>query len=452
MNACELVDHIRSGPASLRLCTPLRFRPRRLHRYNPCDFNDLLKALRCSETIRNVFGLSRLTMGISEEQWVRLVKTIGSIKGLEYLTLNCTPGSHDFDPFHAVADAVKNAHSLVRLIASVNWRSPSFPRDPSGMFALAKALRQHTNLQEFTWLDSCSPGQLKAMNSAVDPVLRALPACPHLRKVSILTECGSADGMKNLLQLQSTTDLCVRLNTEHWLPVVDEIRLGRCHVVSLTLIVALEATRSEATEAVKALASAILLDQTLEHLTLEMEDVFTDEAGVALAEALTVNKHLRMITLPVAALGVEAYEAFSAMLRVNTSLVLMLPSFETAGADEKLHASRKQMVIEQRLNKAGRGRLMVSKETTREDYVDALHRLNTCNVDDSHAFRVSCLYSLLRLNPSVLCVSERGGSKRACLWRKPYARGAGEQFVKWWLVVAIFCTVWIAVRRVEVGG
>jgi hypothetical protein len=405
MNARELVDHIRSGPASLLLLDKLRFRPRRLHRSNPCDFNDLLKALRCSETIRDVYGVSRLTMGISGEQWVRLVKTIGSIKGLEYLTLYCEPGSHDFDPFHAVADAVKNAHSLVRLIVSVNWRSPSFPRDPSGMFALAKALREHTNLQEFTWVDSFFPYQLEAMNSAVDPVLRALPACPHLRKVTILTECGSADGMKSLLQLQSTTEVRVRLKAEHWLPVVDEIRSGRCHVASLTLIVALEATRPEATEAVKALASAIRLDQTLEHLTLEMEDVYTDDAGVALAEALTVNKHLRMINLSEATLGVEAYEAFSAMLRVNTSLVLKLPSFETAGADEKLHASRKQMVIEQRLNKAGRGRLMVSNQTTREDYVYALHRLNTCNVDDSHAFRVSCLYSLLRLNPSVLCLS-----------------------------------------------
>jgi hypothetical protein len=109
------------------------------------------------------------------------------------------------------------------------------------------------------------------------------------------------------------------------------------------------------------------------------------------------------------------------------------------------------MVIEQQLNEAGRGRLKGSNQTTKEDYVDALHRLDTDNVDDSHAFRVSCLYSLLHLNPSVVCVSERG-SKRSCLRRKPYARGAGEQFVKWSLVVAIFFTVWIAVRRVEVGG
>lgn len=41
--------------------------------------------------------------------------------------------------------------------------------------------------------------------------------------------------------------------------------------------------RSEATEATKALASAIRLDRSLEHLTLMMENGFTDEAGVALS-------------------------------------------------------------------------------------------------------------------------------------------------------------------------
>jgi hypothetical protein len=406
MSARDLVDHIRSGPTSLLLLDKLCFR-RRSGDTSPCNFNEIIRALRCNETIRDVYGVSRRKMGISKEQWVRMVNTIGSMKGIKYLTLKCEPGSHDFDTFQAVADAVNNAHSLVRLILSVDWRLASFPRHPSGMFALTKALREHTNLQEFTWVDITSPDQLEAMNSAaVDPVLQALPLCPHLRKVTVLTGCGSADAMRSLLQLQTTTELNVRLNMEQLLAVADEIRCGRCRVVSLILIVALQATRSEATEAVKALASAIRLDRTLEHLTLEMQDVFTDEAGVALAEALTVNKHLRTIELLQATLGVRAYEAFSAMLRVNTSLVLKLPPFERAGVDEKLLASRKQMVIEQRLNRAGRGRLLASSSrATREEYVDALHRLGTTNINDSPAFRLSCLYSLLRLNPSVICVS-----------------------------------------------
>jgi hypothetical protein len=408
MSARELVDHIRSGPTSLLLDCKLRFR-RRSGDTNPCNFNELIQALRCNETIREVGVVSRLEIGIAKKQWVRLVKTIGSMKGIKYLILNCEPGSHDFDTFQAVADAINNAHSLIELVLIVDWNSASSPRHPSGVFALAKALREHTNLQDFTWIDINSPNQLEALNSAaVDPVLRVLPWCPYLRKVNVLTECGSVDAMKSLLQLQSTTELRVQLNTEQWLAVADEIRFGRYIVVSLTLIVAHQTTRSDATEAVKAVASAIVLDQTLEHLTLEMEDVFTDEAGVALAEALTVNKHLRTINVSGAAtLGVPSYEAFRAMLRVNTSLVLKLPQFKKAGVDEKLLASRKHMVIEQRLDTVGGRPLASSSRTTREEYIHALHRLDICNADDSHAFRISCLYSLLRLNPSLICVSRK---------------------------------------------
>jgi hypothetical protein len=427
MHVRELVDLIRSGPASLKLFEPIRSHYEQTidwqHRSNPCDFNDLLQALRCNETIQDLWlGVSTPTMDISEEQWVSLVKTIGSMKGIKYLALKCAPGSRDFDPFHAVADAVNNAHSLIGLILSIDWISSSFPNDPSGVFALAKALREHTNLQEFTWNDLHSRDQLRAMNSAtVDPVLRAVPVCPHLQKVTIFSQCGSTDAMKNLLQLQTTTELNVRLNMEQLLAVADEIRCGRCRVVSLDLGVADRATRSEVTEGIKAVASAIVLDQTLEHLTLHMEDMaleiqdlFTDEAGVALAEALTINKHLRTIELFDATLGVRTYEAFSATLRVNTSLILKLPPFKRHGADEKLVSSWKQMVIEQRLNEVGRGRLLASSSrATREEYLHALHRLDFCDDDDddddddAHAFRISCLYSLLRLNPSLICVSRK---------------------------------------------
>ena len=78
--------------------------------------------------------------------------------------------------------------------------------------------------------------------------------------------------------------------------VANEIRRGRCNVQTLTLIM-LQGARSEATEAAKAVASAIQLDRNLEQIYLQMENGFTDEAGVALAEALTVNKTLRMIRL-----------------------------------------------------------------------------------------------------------------------------------------------------------
>jgi hypothetical protein len=408
MNPRELVDHIRSGPAELVLDEPLRFRRRT--RSNPCDFNEFLQALRSSETIRDVNCKSQLQLGITDDEWVLLVKTIGSIKGIQILRFVCGSGSRAFRPFQAVADAVNSAYSLREL--DIGLSSASLPRDPSGMIALANALREHTSVQEFTWADQCS--RLEAAQiTALDPVLQSLTSWSHLRKATIMTGCASTDAMQNLLHLHKATNLRLILKTEQWLAVADEIRQGNCNVQTL-LLAMIQVTRSEATEAVKAVASAIRLDQNLTHLIFRIEDGFTDEAGVALAEALTVNKTLRQVCLSVKPvftgnpafpntdeLGAPAYEAFSAMLRGNTNLNLYLPPFRFAGGDRRLRESQKQMEIEQRLNQVGRGRLLASSShTTTEEWVDALHELSTFNVN-SLAFDVSCLYSLLRLNPAI---------------------------------------------------
>jgi hypothetical protein len=103
-------------------------------------------------------------------------------------------------------------------------------------------------------------------------------------------------------------------------------------------------------------------------------------------------------------LGAPAYEAFSAMLGVNTSLILELPPFGNTVDDERLVDSHNQMCLEQRLNHVGRGGLLSSSQTTREQWVDALHKLSTYDdddVNDSPLFFVSCVYSLLRLQPAI---------------------------------------------------
>jgi hypothetical protein len=266
-------------------------------------------------------------------------------------------------------------------------------------------------LQDFFWAEFGSRLEAEQI-TPLDPVLRALPGCSHLREVTILTECASADAMKSLLQLPSAANLHLVLEKEHWSAVADEIRRGRCNVRSLDLAMH-RGGISDATEAVKAVASGIRWDCNLEHLYLQLENGFTDEAGMALAEALTVNNTLRQIALSTsvrshrkvrkkATLGTHSYEAFAAMLRVNTDLVLKLPPLETTGEDARLLECRDQMRIEQRLNHVGRGRLLASIQTTREEWVEFLHELNSRDVDDPRAFRVSCLYSLLRLNPSVV--------------------------------------------------
>jgi hypothetical protein len=99
-------------------------------------------------------------------------------------------------------------------------------------------------------------------------------------------------------------------------------------------------------------------------------------------------------------LGAQAYEAFAAMLRINTSIDLDVPTFN-ANFGAITHFD--QMHFEMRLNEIGRGRLLASSQTPREEWIIALQELNAPKGEDP--FEVGCLYSLLRLNPSV-CLLE----------------------------------------------
>jgi hypothetical protein len=392
MNPRELLDHIRSGPANLVLNEPLRFRRRK--RSSPCDFNEFLQALQASETIREVICFPHHMLGIAEDEWVLLVKTIGRIKDIQNLEFTCKDGSRDFHPFQAIAEAVNSAHSHHNL--RINLEGENFPIDSSGINALANALRKHTALRTFSWIDFCSRMEAAQSSAALDPLLRALSACSHLQKITIMTEFASADAIRNLLQLLTDTDLRLSLTPAHWLAVADDIRQGRCNIKQLALWM-VRSSSSGATEAVKVVASAIQEDRYLESLELRMEDAFTDEAGVALAEALTINQTLSILLLDdsffsrarshtKASLGAQAYEAFGAMLRVNTSIELDLP--DEALDDERDIEHFTQMLIEQRLNE-----LLMSSQTPREEWVDALQGLNA--LDDEFLFVVSCLYILL---------------------------------------------------------
>jgi hypothetical protein len=95
------------------------------------------------------------------------------------------------------------------------------------------------------------------------------------------------------------------------------------------------------------LASAIKLDRKLEHPVLSFGvHGWTIAASVALVEAFAANTSLCTGSLFEAILGVQAYQAFSVMLHVNTSLFPTLPRFQTAVADERPVDSHNQMRIE----------------------------------------------------------------------------------------------------------
>jgi hypothetical protein len=189
MNTRELVDHIRSGPALLALDEPLLY-----------HFNECLQALQSSETIRHVRCKSHQQLCITEHEWVLLVKTIGIIKDLHYLELYCRAGSQYFRPFQAIAEAVKSAHSLCGLrIGLCSVTAPGDPSELAALAALANYVRDHAALKEFGWFDFGS-GLEAVQGVTPDVVLRILPACPHLRAVTIMSACASTGAIKNLLQ------------------------------------------------------------------------------------------------------------------------------------------------------------------------------------------------------------------------------------------------------------
>jgi hypothetical protein len=218
---------------------------------------------------------------------VHLVKTLGRIKGIQHLELKYVHGSLDFHPCQVVADAVLNsAHSLLTTLQVLVLRDPRYV-DQSGIVALANALRQHMAFQEFSWYDFCSPQEAQ-QDTSLDPVLQALLACPHLRKVSIRTKCASADAVRNLLHSPTVTTLHLSLKLDRWLAVADEIQRGRCDLQNLTLTMfelASSMATETATEALKEIASAIWQDHNLKCLELRMDNCFMDEA-------LAVNKTL----------------------------------------------------------------------------------------------------------------------------------------------------------------
>jgi hypothetical protein len=426
-----VVDYILSGPAKIEFMMPICF-SNQTHS-NPCDFNDLLQALRSNVTIRQVKCYMCQNMGFTEDEWVLLVQTLGCIAGIQNMCFIIDHVSYYYS-FQAISDAVNSAHSLHTLSISLNQLI--IPGDPSGLTVLANALRQHPVLHSFHWRFFILPPSAQQHDMPPDSVFRALSASPKLQKVSIETTCASADAIRNLLHLRQGTILHLEIEPDHWMTVAEEILQGRCRVRGLVLEMYRGSSERD-TAAVKAIAEAIRRDDNLEGLFLIMRrsSNFSNDAIVALAEALTVNTRLHVVRLhDTYGLGAPAYEAFGAMHRVNTNISLELSPYVNDIGDERRLELYNQMRIEQRLNSAGRGTLLSVDHSPREEWVHALHELNAtnANANESPAFEISCLYSLLRLNPNVcssqvvepttLAVRKAMAAKRmrrGWPWRKP---------------------------------
>ena len=134
---------------------------------------------------------------VQRNEWVILVKTLGSIRDIRILKFYCTHGSDYFNPYQAVAEAVNSAHSLHML--EVCLLGEAFPIAPPGLIALASSLKEHTALQKFTWSDLGYRMRTAPPQFSLDLVLLELPGCPRLLEVFINTQYASASAMKTLL-------------------------------------------------------------------------------------------------------------------------------------------------------------------------------------------------------------------------------------------------------------
>jgi hypothetical protein len=458
MNRRELVDQILNR--DLAACSI------------PYEFNDITRVLQSrllqsSVTIRTVNCRSHREYGISEDKWVLLVQTLGCITGIQNLRFSVNNASHNFRPLQAISNVVRSAHSLRTLGIILNGSElPGgiIPEDPTGLTALTNAIRHLPVLNSFQWLHYRYNHQrlqeAQQHDIVHDTVFQALSSCPKLQKVSIKTTRDSAGAIRKLMQLRSGTILHLTIEADHWMVVADEIRQGRCRLRGLVLSI-YGGYSDRATASVKAIATAIRRDDNLEGLFLIMNNLLSNEASVALAEALTVNTKLRVVRLAdTDALGAPAYQAFRAMHRVNTNVNLELSPRVTDIGDERQFDIYNQMRIEQQVNSAARGTLFSVEhslreeewvnaleqrlnsagrrmrlsvdQSPREEWVNALHELNATNANESPAFQISCLYSLLRLNPNA-CLSQLVESttpalrrtlaarwmRRVCPWRKP---------------------------------
>ena len=399
MHTQELLDYIQSGPEELKLNFRLHFRPRD----RSCSFDDLLDALRANRTIRKVGCHTDMELGVTESEWCRLVRALGSIQGLKRLAVAWRNGSLGFHPLQVVARAVDSANSLHDLTI---FSSAYEQSDPAGEVSLARSLRQHRTLKDF-----CLFAYMQTTTRS--PQLIAAAAC--LRQVRIVNQNLTRDDVRCLSRSLSINKLILEGGVDSWLVIADEIRNGFFRPETLVLVRTTASSAFETAEAIQVILGAIECNSSLRKLSLYSTTGFSDEMGVALAKALTVNTTMVWIDLqntyttsnsayhpsqPPNTLGAEAYKEFIAMLKINMNVRLKLPNLKS-DADSETRVQQSLMRIESNLNEAYCGSLVTSNQTTREEWVNALQRLNDSCKNDGASFHLSCVYSMLQRNPSL---------------------------------------------------
>jgi hypothetical protein len=428
MKPYELFDLIRlNNPNELELKHTLRFRRR--SRSNPCSFDDLLQALQSNESIHTVRCQGKISLGITEEEWFLLVQTLGTILGLRQLSF-LGQDVPNVPPVQAVADAVGSARLLRKLVIG---EGVILFGSRAGFVALCHNIGSCClELEQVEWQgkfrSTWENRENRDANNCLDPLLQALAVCPRLQRVRVWTDAvnyvtpqavrellvRSPDGAAGSPSPGGAVLECLDLKTTEWEAVAEQIGQDSCRPIKTLQLSTLRCPGSGALS----LARAVGQNRHLQSLTLRVGTGFTDAVGVALAQALQVNTTLRELVLmdqwdygfrTTDHMNVSAYQAMRKMLRVNTNVVLKLPDLDSGWGSSILVDTVRpyydQVRIEMRLNAAGRGGLMlVGSQASRAAWINTLYELiaQDDEVDnDIYGLKVDCLYTLLKLNPSL---------------------------------------------------
>jgi hypothetical protein len=409
MKPYELFDLIRlNNPNELELKHTLRFRRR--SRSNPCSFDDLIQALQSNESIRTVRCQGNISLGITQEEWFLFVQTLGKIPALRQLSF-LGQDVPNVPPVQAVADAVGSA----RLLRTFQiGEGVILFGSKTGFESLCHNIGSCClELEQLEWQgkfrSTWEIRENRDTNNCLDPLFHALALCPRLKRVQICTDA------VNYVTPQAVRELLVRapalqyldLKTTEWAAVAEIIGQESCHIQTLKL----STLRCPGAGAIS-LARAVEQNRHLLSLTLRVRTGFPDAVGVALAQALQVNTSLKELVLvdqwdfgfrTTDHLNISAHEAFRKMLRMNTSVVLKVPPRCSPDSIDMVRPYYDRMLIEMRLNAAGRGKLMLpGSQASKAKWVNTLHELivqDDGKSDDD--LQVDCLYTLLKLNPSI---------------------------------------------------
>jgi hypothetical protein len=416
MKPYELFDLIRlTNPNELELKHTLRFRRR--SRSNPCSFDDLIQALRSNESIRTVRCQGNVSLGITQEEWFLFVQTLGTIPALRQLSF-LGQDVPNVPPVQAVADAVGSA----RLLRAFQiGEGVILFGSKTGFEALCHNIGSCcSDLEQVEWQgkfrSTWEIREHRDTNNCLDPLFRALALCPRLRSVQIWTDAVNyvtPGAVRELLVRAPAVLTYLDLKaTDCWEVVAEIIGQESCMIQTLKLST-LRCPGGGSAGAVS-LARAVGLNRHIQSLTLRVGTGFTDVLGVALAQALQVNTTLRELILvdqwdygfrTTDHMNIAAYQALRNMLRVNTSVVLKVPALDCRWSPDLADIVRPyydRMLIEMRLNAAGRGGLMlVGSQASRAAWVNTLHELNAQEKNDDDDLQVDCLFTLLKLNPSI---------------------------------------------------